>query len=711
MVERRERAEEPPRRGARSIVRRALWALSFGLVAGLVAGVPEAMLATATRGAQRCLAGYEAPRGPERPACGGEVEWMLLPARVPWTAHRARYRAEELSARIAALDYVDAAVGTPSQTSLAAAVEAIERSKDVVTKGSQRLAMEDLGRSIGAPDVGRDAALLGDRQTLLARGEAWIDWRTRLAALRAALVTGDMKRAEALAQRYADFDPRDEDVRTAVSAVLCMGEASARGFEMLDLVQNDRAARRYEGMARDFGEVRALIVACAARAGRPPHPLPDTLKAGGLDASEARAVLRVELASAHGGASAEAAIRAAIALLEEPRTRGARMALLASVLAAGADLDAADAARLARPREGEAETPPSRSLARTALDWLAEDRPPLGDADPRPLVAGATYAAAARAVQGLEARKDLDKAVAAELRSARGSLWLEAAAALGREGDGEGATRAADEAAGALAVGPIARGLLRSNAYLLAGDRERALAELATDTTPARAGDQGTVAHVRAATLVQRAELLGALGRRAEAVEVVAAAERVARNVDPFLWARARWLEAVLATVREDSARAPTSEEITGGVALPWVGFANLLSPHRELAPPDREALINRALTLWSYALASPARSRRALRWAALDVRGDAPPWLGTHLALAGRLLGPGEGDPEVWLDAFAALDAPRFSLRQYAFARAEAARLRGDPASAARWEERYRTLRSIASDPARAQMARHLDL
>jgi hypothetical protein len=711
MVDRRKRATERPRWGARRLVRRALWALSFGLVAGLVASVPEAMLAIGTRKAQRCLAGYEAPRGPARPACGGEVEWMLLPARVPWTAHRARHRAEELSARIAALDYVDAAVGTPSLTSLAAAAEELERSTHVVAKGSQRLAMEELGGSIGAPDLGRDAELLGDRQALLARGEAWLDWRERLAALRATLVTGDTKRAEALAQRYADFDPRDEDVRTAVAAVLCMGDASARGLGMLDLVQNDRASRRYEGMARDFGEVRALIVACAARAGKAPPPLPDTREAGGLDAGEARAVLRVELATAHGGAPAKAAIEAAIGLLEEPRTRGARAALLASVLAAGAELDPAETARLARPREGETDTPPSRLLARTALEWLAQDRPALGDVDPRPLVEGATYAAAARLVQGLEARKGLDKAVASDLRSARGTLWLEAAAALGRQGDGEGAARAADEVADALAAGPIVRGLLRSNALLLTGDRERALAELAADTTPARAGDQDTEAQVRAAALVQRAELLGALGRRGEAAEVVAAAERVARNVDPSLWARARWLEAALAPAREDAARAPSPEEITGGVALAWVGFANPLSPHRELAPPEREALVNRALTLWSRAISSPAPSRRALRWAALGVRGDAPPWLGTHLALAGRLLGPGEGDAEVWLDAFAALDATRFSLRQYAFARAEAARLRGDPASAARWEERYRTLRAIASDSARAQMARHLDI
>src|SRR5687767_6424800 len=90
-------------RKQRQSYRNALITLGLALVAASVVAVPEAMLALGTTQARRCLDTYEAPRGPERPACAGAVQRFLFPARVPWTSTRARYRAEELGARIATL--------------------------------------------------------------------------------------------------------------------------------------------------------------------------------------------------------------------------------------------------------------------------------------------------------------------------------------------------------------------------------------------------------------------------------------------------------------------------------------------------------------------------------------------------------------------------------------------------------------------------------
>ncbi|MRG93603.1 hypothetical protein [Polyangium spumosum] len=683
--------------------------------------VPEIMLAHGTREAKACLASYEAPRGPDQPACGELVEWMILPARMPTTSDRARYRAEELNARIAHARYVDAAASVPSAEGLAKAAEELEQQATVVRSGSQRVTFDELGRSVGAPDVGREADALGDRRTLLARGEQWLDLRVRIAALRAALLEADPKRAEALARKYAEFDPRDHDSRTAIAAVLCMGlgDDPARGFEMLPFVQDDRASRRYEGMARDFGEVRALLVACAARAGKSPPPMPQNPQAGGADAIEQRALLRLRLATTHANGEATEPLQSAIAagksLLERgPRGPGVRVALLAALLAAGAELDAEDVARLAKARDDE--EPLAAPIAWTATEWLAERRPALGDADPAPVVPGATFVAAARGVLGLEAKLHAPKggtsrATAEALVAARGALWLEAAAALAREGDVEGGANAADEAATALRLGPHGRALLRSNVFRLGGDREKAFDELAVDDVPAKDDRAGGAADPRvpAAVAIQRAELAMALGKREEARSSAERGEqRAEASRDLLLAARARWL---LAALGARTAPPPSWQDVEAGAALVWIGFGNPLEVYRAGDVAAQSARVARALDGWVGLAGADPELRRAGRFAALRDRGDAPPWLGVHLVLAGRLLDPSEGDVEVWLDAASAFDTRRFSLRSYAFARADAARVRGDAEAASRWEARYRFLRGVASDPTRIELARHLDL
>jgi hypothetical protein len=56
-------------------------------------------------------------------------------------------------------------------------------------------------------------------------------------------------------------------------------------------------------------------------------------------------------------------------------------------------------------------------------------------------------------------------------------------------------------------------------------------------------------------------------------------------------------------------------------------------------------------------------------------------------------------------------MDARRLPLRSYAWIRAEAARFRGDPASAARWATRLHALTALTADPGRAEIARYLGL
>ncbi|MCC6555347.1 MAG: hypothetical protein IT372_20490, partial [Polyangiaceae bacterium] len=289
-------------------------------------------------------------------------------------------------------------------------------------------------------------------------------------------------------------------------------------------------------------------------------------------------------------------------------------------------------------------------------------------------------------------------------------------------------------------LGPLARGaedgaalaLARSSAWYVNGDPARALESLA--------GQPGAGAGPapRAAVSLQRAELLASLGRRAEAAREATAADEASAEaaratpqpaaaseppaVHPFpvLDARARWTRLALSRPPDGIPLRPgaLSADVRGsdirgsppgsaGYPWPWVGFANAGVPWARL---DQEAF-SVALTRWDAALSASPEERRALRYAALRRRGDAPPALIAYVAAGARLLAPGEGDVEVWLDALLAIDARRFSYRQIAFARAEAARWRGDDERAALWRRRYETLREVASSPELSEIARFLGI
>jgi tetratricopeptide (TPR) repeat protein len=297
----------------------------------------------------------------------------------------------------------------------------------------------------------------------------------------------------------------------------------------------------------------------------------------------------------------------------------------------------------------------------------------------------------------------LSRDEAKALRAAAGAMALEAARVLALDGNGEAAAATIADTGDAL-PSEAARALQRSNAWHVAGNADRALAAL-DGAIDAAAGDQAIAREVRVAAAIQRAELLASLGRRDEAAKAAVLADELAPTAGSRpLDAHARWTRLALV-------RPPLASQRPGDArAWPWIGLTgrstSWLVPEAEAATP-----LGRALAFWSAAAAASPEQRRALRYAAIDHRGDAPLAAAAYYAVAAELLKPDEGDVEIWLDVFTATDARRLPLRSYAWIRAESARFRGDPASAARWTTRLRAITAVAADPTRAEIARYLGL
>ncbi|MFO0755524.1 MAG: hypothetical protein U0359_03485 [Byssovorax sp.] len=506
--------------------RRRRWSRVLGAVAALlaiaVALVPIIELDVGTTRARACIAAYEEARSEALPDCRREIPWFVLPSRVPWTATPARYRAEELSARAAVMAYADALVGKPDPRALPAAAAALDVSAETLRRGSQRLALEELGRAVGAPNLGRAAALYGDRQTLLAHFDRWDEWNQRKRALDAALMEGDIPRALTIARRYADFDPRDEDLRTEVAAALCLGDSTdaARGAKLFPLVQDERAEHKHESWSRNWGEVRAVMVACALRGGVAPAPRPARADAGQADAEEVRAALRLRAATRGGGGGAEPSERrdaslALITTLGQPRSPGARARLLALLLASGYELEPKSAAELAKPMTDAEEPPVLVPPALTAIDWLDERCLDDGLSAPRvercpgprglsAQVEGPALEEGAARLRKLAAEPGLDAIDVAALRAAATAASTYAAQRYASAGDADlalGALSAAGE--GALS-GAAGAALARANALHVAGQHARALAEVERFASAPPAGTEGP--GITAALRIERAE-------------------------------------------------------------------------------------------------------------------------------------------------------------------------------------------------------------
>jgi hypothetical protein len=691
------------------------------VVVALGIALPFGLLQVGTQKARACIASYEAPRGASLPDCRQEVRWFVMPSRVPWTATTARYRAEELGARSAIAAYDNALVGHPDPEAVRRAAFGVEVWAKTLRDGSTRLALEELGVTVGAPDLGQKAALGGDRVTLLTRFERWDSWNVRQRALEAALTEGDLPRASAIAKRYAAFDPRDEDLRSAVAATLCLGEDPQRGIELFTSIQDDRARQQHESWARNWGELRAALVACAARVGVTPPPKPKPGDGGRGDAEEARAALRLRLMTRPAGklvpadpSAAHDAVLGALELLSAPCAPGSRVRLLAAILASKHELAPGEIAEAATPKKDFGEAPIlGAPHAVTVLDWL-EVRRALS-----PVVESSVLKDAVEKLKALAASARLPPEQAGALRAAAGAAAIEAARTFADAGDGASAIEALS-AGGDLALPSAeARALGRSSAWYIAGDAARALGELdpvvatlaALPSTPVAA--EADAPKIRAAALIQRAELLASLGRREEAAQAaLIAAEAALASEHRGLSVRARWTRLALGAPGEAGPNAPADapSRAPGDRSWPWVGAIG--TPESWLSPDaEGPARFDRALAFWDSARTASPSVRRALRYAAFAHRGDLPNAPVAYFALAAELLGPGEGDVELWLDVFSAIDSHRLPLRTYTWLRAEAARLRGDAAHAAIWAERHRTLAALVADPGRAEIARYLGL
>jgi hypothetical protein len=396
-----------------------------------------------------------------------------------------------------------------------------------------------------------------------------------------------------------------------------------------------------------------------------------------------------------------------------PLAPGARVRVIAALLASGHGVDASLLAELARPHLDDGEPPllpPARAL--TALEWIAEPRRIV------PSPSREVLRDAAAELRRDAASPDASAEERLALEEAASSTALEAVRAFARAGDGEGAAAIVDRAGARAWPSEAARALCRSSAWYVAGDRARALAEL--EHEPA---DLAHEAALRTAWWIQKAELFASEGRRDEAARAaVLADEEAALLGDRRLEVRALWTRLALVPASgavpgqaRGAALTPLRAEppppLPWARAWPWVG--EIATPSSWLSPEaESPVALARALGSWEAARLASPEERRAIRYAAfVSHRGDAPEALPEYLALAAELLHPDEGDVEVWLDAFAATSSRRLTLRAYAWARGEAARFRGDAAAAARWAGRYRALAALASGPGNAELAAMLGI
>lgn len=672
------------------------WLGAAGLGAAML--IPNALVCTGTRQATACFKSFEAPRGPELPWCGDAITWYSFPARVPWTVTPATYRAEELRIRVALGQYHNAIAGLPSREGREAAAARVEEAAVIVKTGSRRIAFEELGPAIGAPDPAQDALLAGDRDTLLRRAKEWGEWHQRLHTLQAALLEGDFPQALDIARHYATFDPREEDLRAALGAILCLGGETTRGMEMLVLQQNDRATRRYAAMSRNWGDVRTAVLACAALGRVTPPPRPATSEAGQDDQREARAPVRLRLLEDHDNRLREAQ-ESAQQMLSNALPAGARAPILAALLASGWELSADVWSELARAHTEDGEPPILDLGSVNVISWLD---PP---AD-RPIAVGAVFKKGAERL--LAIADGADAVRRSLLETAAGALFIEGARAHVRAAEAGAAIELLGRAAPLARMDEATRALAEGIVRYATGDPEGA--HRALSSAPIEAA-QGVAPELRAAALTLRAEVSGGWSppSRDEANAAYEAAKG-AKSAALVAWARRVRFWAVPGAEPAAEVSVATLDPMAGRFALwPSLGYANR-SVAWTGADDGRLAILGKSLGVWAAARGASENDRRAFRYTFLRHRGDTPDALVPYLAVAAELAGEG-GDAEVWLDAVMATDAPRFSMRAYAWARAQAARARGDREVHARWMQRMTALAKMAGDEGRAELARLLGI
>lgn len=680
--------------------------LAFVVASATVYGaLPFVRMREARTAAMECLARYDAPRGPKLPDCSASIQEFSKLAKVSYVHHDATYRAEELWARIMVAEYENASVGAPDAKLREDTAKFVDEAETVIDKGSQRIQLDELGQVIAAPHLGKLAASLGDRPTLIAHFDWWTQWPVRVHAMRAALLEGDLAKAGAMAARYYDWGPRDPDLRTMMGAILCLGSDPQKGLDLLTRVPGDRAEKRYAAIARNYGEVLGVMKACAKKAKLDLPPLPDVSHAGVADFEEARIVedirLSTEPAQIH-----EASDKAVTSLQEKHglvhAPRSTRAMLVAAVAAQddrfgdergplGASVIGAFVA--AKDVEGnDAPIEPFELSLQVLLGGTASS----GYPETSPVLSEALLDRAETKLVQLAARptksKDEDER-ALLIRRGAATLALHAAMASARNGDVDRALLHVDEAGRLGVLSPRRSALNAAGVAFLAGDERQALARLV--------GDEGDDVATEASIALIASLAHAALGEREPARADVARALLLATKLgDPELLLDARWLDLALSDATP--AGAPLETPV-------YTGMADPLARWKTMGAPDLTAL----LASWRGAFSANDEQRLAFRYASMRFRGDAPPFAVSYMA-AGARLAPSAAQGqrvEVWLDALTAIDLPRMPVSSYAWSRRQAARMRGDTESAELWQKRLVSVRAMRSGDADLEIARFIGL
>jgi hypothetical protein len=321
----------------------------------------------------------------------------------------------------------------------------------------------------------------------------------------------------------------------------------------------------------------------------------------------------------------------------------------------------------------------------------------------RPLASAVVFEGAADGL--LSIASGATDAVRPALEIAAGALLIEGARTHVRAMDAPAAVALLRRAAPLARMDDVTRALAEAIVRYATGDVDGARAALANVPVAAAPPE------LRAATLTLRAEVSGMAGPPSrDAANAAYEAAKQAGSAALVAWARRVRFWAVPGSEPPSSDKISSLDPMAGRFTIwPSLGYAN-----RQVvwtgADDARLALLERNLAVWSAARASGDAERRAFRYAFLRHRGDLPDALVPYLAVAAEIAGDG-ADPEVWLDAVMAADAPRYSMRTYAWARALAAHGRGDAKMYAQWMQRMTALAKIASDPDRAELARFLGI
>lgn len=694
-------------------VRLLRWVGAISIVASFgVLLAPFASVSWTRRKARACLATVHGPRGPALPDCGPFIRDFEYPSGAALTRHDATYLAEELWSRLMMAHYENASVGDPSFAAQEATAARVDEAQTTVEKGSQRLTFEDLGELVPAPHLGKMAQSLGDRRTLLARYDENGLWSVRVAILRAGLLEGDLPRVEKIARRYLDWDPRDADLRTTMAAAFCLGSDPARGLELFTRVPTDRAERRYAGIQRNFGEVAAVMEACAARAGVDAPTPPPTGSAGIADAEEARLFTDVRLAKE--GPLREQAIDRALRRLEEgdlvagsmPRPRRARLMLIGLIVARdprvgkeGGPLDVAKLTALLAPPAGT-EPPPISLAIRPGDVWL----------EPQGLEPELSFEDAERALRRLVELFRDTKAPGQERALAGAAARIAIADRIRRARLG-----APDASQDLLWIAPGAAALHNDAPDPAPLAEELALFEdslaYVRDGGPSARFDAPpapTVATAATPAVMAGRWLVHALARAerggAGALEAAREAVRLAGTSGDLA---VRFEARMLALALGDAPPREPRPMLAAALVPAWIGAADPTERWLSMGKPASDV----AIDAFATALALDPEGQRAFRYDLLRRRGDLPAFFLPSLLVAQKLLPDGRDatSQEAWLDAYTALDLGRFALTYTAWSRARAARIRKDPSAEAAWTDRLGKLRAWQSEPQNAEIARFL--